>query len=330
MVAPIRGAPADVPIPEMPDAKPRQATGRAIVSDAATPPNAAEPEGVRRLETVPGPNEIADRLETLKRQEKYVGKLAFEIAVEKAHLFKIMMDTHRYKSKKLGEFAEAHGTSKSDTYELYKFADYADRALASCLADEALRLHYKWQDWRVVWGKIKRDLKKQQATEPPADDEEDAPDAAPDPVAEITRERDNLAAQVKAATQQYRNERAAREEITEELAELRERLRNLWCASEKALWDATPADPNNPANPPTENMARILAGMPADGSPKQPLDDPPSPAPRDRADAILAEIQVEIDSDAAQTAAAQPGQCTKRRKTSKPKPTDKDPDPDDG
>ena len=205
------------------------------------PPVISTPESVQGLETVPGPNEIADRLEILKLQEKYVGKLAFEIAVEKAHLFKIMVDTHRYKNKELGEFADAHGTSKSDTYELYKFADYADRALASCLADEALRRHYKWQDWRVVWGKIKRDLKEQQAAEPPTDDEGDAPDAAPDPVAKITRERDDLAAQVKAATQQFRNERAAREEIVErmaqELAELRERLRNPWCVSEKTLWD---------------------------------------------------------------------------------------------
>jgi hypothetical protein len=75
----------------------------------------------------------------------------------------------------------------------------------------------------------------------------------------LQRERDNLTAQVKAATQQYRNERAKREEVEEKLGELEATVADLRAQltvrdvtpCEKALWDS-------PIRPPSTALTAIL------------------------------------------------------------------------
>jgi hypothetical protein len=261
MIAPLSGAPSDAP--PTPDF-----LGQAGHATTSVPSSedVLDPQGSQALETVIGPNEIAVRLEELKKRDQYVGKIALETAVQRAKLLQIIVDVHGYKNERLGQFAEAHGTNKSDAYELYKFAAYADRALAKCEAESRLRLQYDWPGWRKIWGAIKRDLKKQnEGTEGagPDKDEGDPADDTPDPEADLIRERDNLVEQVKAATQQYRNERVQHEEICEErdrlIAEVidlreqlcltRQALRDVemqWSHNEKVLWDSpsTPSDPD--------------------------------------------------------------------------------------
>jgi hypothetical protein len=199
---PIRGAPRDAPRPPFP-------TG------------VADSEHVQRVDMLPGPNEIASRIEALKIEERRGARIALESRLQIARLLVIMHDHHAYRGSRYEEFAQAHGIKKTDSHGLYLVGTVAGDVMQKCEAEAKLNPHnYEWPHWR----KVLRDIKKSLTSggddgEAEGDDAEDAEEepAEVDPMAELVRERDNLKAQVAAITQQHRNERARREEIEEQL-----------------------------------------------------------------------------------------------------------------
>ena len=96
-----------------------------------------------------------------------------------------------------------------------------------------------------------------------------------DPVAQIFEENQALRAELSAARQSFRSERAAREEVQDVLHQMRADITRLLSVSEKALWDSMPPPPPPPEKR-AEEPEREVAGKPAP-EPGQPRPDPEPP-----------------------------------------------------
>ena len=183
---PIPGAPPGAPNPPFPVEGKDQPT-----------PKEPEAQRVHGPDSIPGPNEIADRLEDLKPRMRYAEKLGLETACEIAKLLMIMVDVHKYKGKRYESFAIAHGAgNRTYAYALYRLGLVADDVILKCEAEERINPRFHYPHWL-----------KMVPPKPPDEEETSEPDedepAEPNPIAELQRERNNLEVQVKAATQQY-------------------------------------------------------------------------------------------------------------------------------
>jgi hypothetical protein len=144
------------------------------------------------------------------------------------------------------EYTEAHcGVKKKDAHTLWHLGPIAHRVLAHYENESVLSSRFEWPHWRAAARKF---LPKPPtgATEDKAEAEDDEPAGE---VAVLTKRREDLTAQVKASTQQFRNERAAKEELAEQLAtertlrEQAERERDEWKRRYHAAVDRTEPEP---------------------------------------------------------------------------------------
>ena len=94
-------------------------------------------------------------------------------------------------------------------------------------------------------------------------------------MAQIFEENQALRAELDAARQSFRSERAAREEVQDVLHQMRADITRLLSVSEKALWDSMPPPPPPPEKR-AEEPEREVAGKPAP-EPGQPRPDPEPP-----------------------------------------------------
>ena len=230
-LAPIRGAPPDAPNPGFPtepsehdDHAPETPT-KSEPGQVRAPGHESDPERVAIISD----NELAERLDHCKRRWQYGGKIALEARIEAGKLLKAKYDADpAFRGERYEKFAYAHGcaTNKSDAHAMYTLGEWGDAYFARCEAEARLNVNFDWPSWRTAAAEIKREQKKLvDATHGADEDRDEEEDHAPlDQSSELQRERDNLEAQVKAATQQSRSERARREELEEQIAALQEQL----------------------------------------------------------------------------------------------------------
>jgi hypothetical protein len=215
---PVPGEPPNVPNPEFPAEK------------RAPEPVNPEPEQVQypghepAPQRVMGDNELGDRLDRLRQRWQYGGKVALESRIEAAKLLKNKYDADpKFRGERYEKFAFMHGcaTNSTDANNMYVLGEFGDAYRLQYEAEARVKLSFDWPGWRAVVTQIKREQKKRGTAESEQEvaESDDGRDdtTPPDPVGDLERERDNLTAQVGAATQQFRNERAKREEVEEKL-----------------------------------------------------------------------------------------------------------------
>ena len=98
---------------------------------------------LRRSETLPDPNEIARRIESLW-PDGTADELDLRKALEVASLLRMMMEVHGYKGDRYDHFAEQRGINRADAYVLYHLGAYADRVIKEHAASDM------WPHWREV------------------------------------------------------------------------------------------------------------------------------------------------------------------------------------
>jgi hypothetical protein len=205
---PIAGAPPWAPSPPFPTDTDAECVRRTHVKPK--PEAALEP-------IIPGENEIGARLDDLRQRKDYADKNGLEAMLETAKLLRVWADNYRSKrGKNYEQYAELHANvRKKDAHTLYNLGKVADEVLAYYETEARLSSRFQWPSWRQAARKF---LTPKETTESEATETDDDDHAEPDEVAALVKDRDDLAAQVKAATQQYRIERAKRKEIEEQLA----------------------------------------------------------------------------------------------------------------
>ena len=206
----------DIPVPPHEPSIADEPSPERVHPSDSTPPTESS------YDSLPGPNEIAVRIGDLKKREQYGYRIALEAMLQAAYLLWIMYEKHGYRGKRYERFAEARGIHRSDAYLLLNLGPGHSDLLAQFDIEARTNPNFAWPHWRQVARRLR--------PKPPADSEdngEDNEDAEPDPAEELRRANKNLEAQVKAATQQMRNERVAKEEVLEENASLRTQVQAL-------------------------------------------------------------------------------------------------------
>jgi hypothetical protein len=196
--------------------------------------------------------------------------------VQGAKLLVIATDVHGLKGDDYVQFACAHLPIEGKTqsararaaYELHLLG-YAqdgqpangDLLIQEYEAQAALRpFNFEWPHWRSVTKRLRREAQEREqgdgiptgedaeatadAKDGHADDAEDDPVAPIDPLAQMDSDNQKLRADLNAAQQRFKSERAAREEVADALARLQSDITRLLSANnEKALWESMPPNP---------------------------------------------------------------------------------------
>lgn len=235
---PIPGAPTDAPIPDFPT---KSKSGPQIAEQVRAAKSPSEAKRVRAPDSIPGANEIGVRLEQLKERERYGDKIALESMLEAAKLLRIMTDVHGYRGKAYELFAKARGINRSDAYLLWHLGPSADDALARCEASARTDPNYEWPSWRSAARKVEREQREG------TDEKSDTPKREK-PIDKLRRDKQHLEAELKAATQQIRNEQA-KHKATGDKLKAAEDERD-WLRAEVALLrKQLPEPPSAPTKP---------------------------------------------------------------------------------
>src|ERR1700733_5988558 len=146
--------------------------------------------------------------------------------------------------------AKSHAAKARAAYDLYLLGYAAegqpangDLVIQELEAQAKLRpFNFEWPHWRTVTARLRKAAKEKEQGDgiPAGEDEpaEDMPSDQPvDPVAQEDSDNQRLRAELDAARQSFRSERAEKEEVQELLRHRSDITRPL-SVSEKALWDS--------------------------------------------------------------------------------------------
>ena len=252
----------------------------------STPADHSETGTSEAPSLVPGLNRIGAILDDLKKNIQQNQRWALKDWVEGAKLLVIAADVHGLKGDDYVQFACSHlpieGKSSAAkaraAYDLYLLG-YAeegqpangDLVTQECEAQAKLRPHnFEWPHWRTVTARLRRAAKEKeqgdgipagedadQNPDEPGEDTDQNPDEPVDPLAQMDSENQKLRANLEAARQSFRLERAAKEEVQDALYRFRSDITRLLSTSEEAMWDAMPPPP--PPEPPEKPEQEVAS-----------------------------------------------------------------------